>query len=205
MDQRAEPIEQDIAAIRDSMSDKMGQIEDRIRSSVEETGESLKRSVDLRYQVEERPWAMVGGAIVLGYVVGNLSGTPEQALHTPAYRPQVGGHPNGQPQHESGPLRGAADLGASLIDDLKEQFSDELALVKTVAISAAVTFLQDAIRESFPSLADKLDRARQTQSGHRRPAAMASASPRAVTQPSISSGDPPMTNSEAIPTATISS
>jgi hypothetical protein len=200
MDQRAEPIEQDIAAIRDSMTDKMGQIEHRIRSSVEETGESLKRSVDLRYQVEERPWAMFGGAVVLGYVVGSLSGPSEYTDHTSAYRSQAEARHDDRPQRELGARGGAPNMGASFIDDLKEQFGDELALVKTVAISSAVALLRDAIRDSLPGLAGELDRAHQTQNGGARRAPLAPAPPSPAIRRSTSNGEQPVINTEAIPT-----
>ena len=86
------------------------------------------------------------------------------------------------------------------MDDLKEQFGDELALVKTVAISSAVAFLRDAIRESLPGLAGELDRARQTQNGGAQRAPVAPAPPSPAARRSTSIGEQPAVNTEAIPT-----
>src|SRR5437868_13888237 len=76
MDQRTEPIRQDIDSIRDSMTDKMEQIESKIKGTVEDT----RRMVDVKYQVSQRPWAALGASILIGYAIGSIGGddTPAQ-------------------------------------------------------------------------------------------------------------------------------
>jgi len=203
MDQRTEPIEQDIAAIRDSMTAKMGQIEHRIRSTVEETGDSLKRTVDLRYQVEEHPWAMVGTAVLLGYAVGSLSGSSEPGPHTAARAPERSTKDlNTAEWHQaiSGSNTNASQPSASFLDEIKEQFRDELAVVKTVAISSAVAFLRDTIRDSLPGLASELERTRRAQGGAVHSAPTAPAPPNGGLRRSTSVGEQPVINNEFIPT-----
>jgi len=70
MDQRTEPIRQDIDSIRDSMTDKIEQIETKIKGTVEDT----RRMVDIKYQVSQRPWAALGVSLLVGYTLGSLGG-----------------------------------------------------------------------------------------------------------------------------------
>src|SRR5687767_11990215 len=70
MDQGTEPIRQDIDAIRDSMSNKVEQIESKIKDTVEDT----KRMVDVRYQVSQHPWAALGLSVFVGYTLGSVGG-----------------------------------------------------------------------------------------------------------------------------------
>src|SRR5436190_14331211 len=70
MDQRTEPIRQDIDSIRDSMTDKIEQIETKIKGTVEDT----RRMVDIKYQVSQRPWTALGISLLVGYTLGSIGG-----------------------------------------------------------------------------------------------------------------------------------
>src|SRR5215213_4297369 len=70
MDQRTEPIRQDIDSIRDSMTDKIGQLETKIKGTVADT----RRMVDVKYQVSQRPWAALGVSLLVGYTLGSIGG-----------------------------------------------------------------------------------------------------------------------------------
>src|SRR5215203_5450175 len=70
MDQGTEPIRQDINTIRDSMTDKIEQIETKIKGTVEDT----RRMVDVKYQVSQRPWAALGVSLLVGYTLGSIGG-----------------------------------------------------------------------------------------------------------------------------------
>jgi len=72
MDTRTEPIRQDIDNLRESMTDKMGQIEAKIKGTVDDTTETLKRGLDVKYQVSEHPWTALGVAVLAGYALGSM-------------------------------------------------------------------------------------------------------------------------------------
>jgi len=74
MDTRTEPIRQDIDQIRESMTDKIGQIESKIKGTVDDTTETLKRGLDVKYQVSEHPWTALGVAVLAGYALGSMGG-----------------------------------------------------------------------------------------------------------------------------------
>jgi ElaB/YqjD/DUF883 family membrane-anchored ribosome-binding protein len=46
---------------------------DSVKLTVEETGERVKTTADLLDQVRQNPWVMLGGAILLGYMLGSLA------------------------------------------------------------------------------------------------------------------------------------
>jgi len=86
MDTRTEPIKQDIDSIRDSMTGKMEQIEARIKGTVDDTTETLKRSLDVKLQVQEHPWAALGVAVLAGYALGSMGGSDRSTPSTYRYR-----------------------------------------------------------------------------------------------------------------------
>jgi ElaB/YqjD/DUF883 family membrane-anchored ribosome-binding protein len=165
MDQRTDPLKQDIVSIRDTMTEKIGQLENQLRSAVEEPGEAVKRAVDLPSYVEEHPWAMVGTAVAIGYAVGSLTGSsePEQYVSIPQ-RDTTDLNLTEWHQTISGNNSSSSQPNTNFLDDLKEQFRDEIAEIKITAINSAVELLRSVIRDNLPSLASELDRARQAQS-----------------------------------------
>jgi hypothetical protein len=54
------------------MSDKMERIEAKIKGSVDETTTSVRRMVDVRYQVAQHPWAALGVAVLAGVALGSV-------------------------------------------------------------------------------------------------------------------------------------
>lgn len=80
-----EPIRQDIDAIRSSMTDKMEQIESKVRGTVEHTVSSVKETFDLKSQVAQRPWVAFGAAVLAGFALGSMGGSSSET-HYPSYR-----------------------------------------------------------------------------------------------------------------------
>src|ERR1700730_17740594 len=67
-------VKDTVQTVRDSVE---GTVE-AVKQKVEQTVESVRQTLDVRRQVEQHPWAMVGGSIALGYPAG--SGLPRH-LH----------------------------------------------------------------------------------------------------------------------------
>lgn len=57
---------------RTALAHKLETLETRMRNNIEQVKESVRRSTDLRYHVDKRPWTMVGLSVVLGVVAGRL-------------------------------------------------------------------------------------------------------------------------------------
>lgn len=187
MDSRTEPIRQDIDAIRDSMTDKMEQIESKIKGTVEDTTSSIKRVVDVRYQVGERPWAAFGLSVLAGYALGSLGGSSEPSRPLPPQHGQTFRYYPAEPREQPNEADRRAQYAANarspeqpgLFDQLTEQFSDEISMLKTAAVTTLMGVLRDTIQQSMPSLHREYSRLRAEQSDEPPEATPAPAAPRA--------------------------
>jgi ElaB/YqjD/DUF883 family membrane-anchored ribosome-binding protein len=65
---------------RTALARKLETLETRMRDNIEQVKESVRRSTDLRYHVDKRPWTMIGLSIALGVVAGRLVFPPRQSF-----------------------------------------------------------------------------------------------------------------------------
>jgi ElaB/YqjD/DUF883 family membrane-anchored ribosome-binding protein len=152
MAQGTESIRQDIDVIRDSMTDTMGQIESHVKGTVDTTVANVKRTFDVKQQIANQPWAALGIAIVAGYVLGSLdgnSGTSDSSRDADNRDQSTQAHTASMP-HKPG-----------IVDDVMDQFGDELNVLKSAAVAMAVTMLRDTIQQNVPQLAKAYQRAQQ--------------------------------------------
>jgi hypothetical protein len=172
MDQRTEPIRQDIDAIRDSMTDKIEQIETKIKGTVEDT----RRMVDIKYQVSQRPWAALGVSLLVGYTLGSIGGDQKhkQPQRGESFRYYEQPHDDRarsarehDTQHSSftppADTRHADKPG--MLDQIMDQFGDEFQLLKAAAVTSVIGLVRDAVRQNLPALDQELGRLR-SQQGH---------------------------------------
>src|SRR5262245_36206727 len=125
MDQRSDYIRQDIESTRAALDDKLDTLETKAREAF-----------DIKHQVAERPWMMLGAAVATGYVLGNLGGgEPEPRWHG---QPTITGDytqhidRNTTERHQE-----------SKSDGLLAQFDDEIDMIKAAAVSALTAFLSN--------------------------------------------------------------
>jgi len=174
MDQRTEPIRQDIDSIRDSMTDKLEQIETKIKGTVEDT----RRMVDLKYQVSQRPWAALGVSLLVGYTLGSIGGDDTRAQPQPGEPFRYYGEPHddrGRAARErdtdsrnasftqQADTRHKAQPG--MLDQIMDQFGDEFQLLKAAAITSVIGLVRDAVRQNLPGIDQELGRLRAEQPG----------------------------------------
>ena len=174
MDQRTEPIRQDIDSIRDSMTDKIEQIETKIKGTVEDT----RRMVDIKYQVSQRPWAALGVSLLVGYTLGSIGGDdtraqpqrgepfryynePDDDRRRSARERDTDGRKASVAQHDD--TRRAAQPG--MIDQIMDQFGDELQLLKAAALTSVIGLIRDTVHRNLPALDQEVGRLRSEQGG----------------------------------------
>jgi|SRR5262245_18026685 len=56
--------------IRSALTQKLNALEGRVRASIDDARETIKRTVDLQYQVEQRPLIILGCSALMGYFLG---------------------------------------------------------------------------------------------------------------------------------------
>lgn len=198
MDQRTEYIRQDIDATREAMTDKLGQIEskvkgtvDDLKGSVENTVETVKENVkqafDIKQQVVERPWTMLGASVVAGYVLGSLGSSDDSsAYRTTQYRSNYSNYNSSEPvryysdsssssynRPESDSSYGASygssygrpasssgSSATSAITGLLDSFGLEFDTLKDAAVVTVGNMLRDMMKKNLPQFAEEFERAR---------------------------------------------
>lgn len=63
-----------VEAVKEAVHDSV----ELVKDSVEETVDTVRETFDLSCQVQRRPWTMVAGSVLLGYVAGSLLDRSEQ-------------------------------------------------------------------------------------------------------------------------------
>jgi hypothetical protein len=110
---------QDIAHTRAAIAEKLTILEARVQATVE----TVKHTFDLRYQVKQRPWLMVGAALLVGHALGRrarLASTPTDVPSTPSAHPQ--------PRQ-------------NIVREVQQQVRDDLATIKGAACGAVISTL----------------------------------------------------------------
>jgi len=189
MDQEPDVIRQHIDETRSSLTEKLETLEGQVRgtvqdakatvedtienvkATVQDTVASVKKTFDLRYQTEQHPWAMVGGSVVAGYVLGTLA-TPPRGYHrssggtrqdySTSSRSQGFSEfrPNGASAASAASATPASSPSAkpSFLGQVLNQFHDEIEQVKGLAVGAAVGLLRDYVKQTLPpSLSAQVD------------------------------------------------
>jgi len=157
------------------MTDKIEQIETKIKGTVEDT----RRMVDVKYQVSQRPWAALGVSLLVGYTLGSIGGSDDTRAqpqrgdivryygdahddrahstrehttdsHTPSFAQHTDTRRSTQP---------------SMMDQIMEQFGDEFQLLKAAAVTSVISLVRDAVRQNLPALDQELGRLRSEQEG----------------------------------------
>jgi len=194
MDQRTEPIRQDIDSIRDSMSDKLEQIESKIKGTVDDT----RRMVDVKYQVSQRPWAALGVSLLVGYTLGSIGGDDRSAQPQRSELYRYYDEPKddrarstrerdtaardaafGQPANTRQPAQ------PGMLDQIMDQFGDEFQMLKAAAVTSVIGLIRDAVRQNLPALDQEIGRLRSEKEG----TASTSASTRANTMQKSNGND----------------
>jgi len=187
MDQRTEPIRQDIDSIRDSMTDKLEQIETKIKGTVADT----RRMVDLKYQVSQRPWAAMGVSLLVGYTLGSIGGDnqsaePQRGEPIHYYAERNDDRARALREHDMdtraatytqhADTRRAAQPG--MLDQIMDQFGDEFQMLKAAAITSVIGLIRDTVRQNLPALDQELSRLRSEKDSSITPSARATGTAR---------------------------
>jgi ElaB/YqjD/DUF883 family membrane-anchored ribosome-binding protein len=171
MDQRRSDVAQDVRHIletRNAISQKIEVLERRIQETVEGTRTTVeemvdrvkdvaddfvdrtKQTFDPTYQVHQHPWGMVGGAILVGYVLGIM----ESRMASRSRPSDV--YPSYPPDAEQAgvsviPPRGRWQQ-ANIWQEVSQEISREIEHAKHAAIEVGRTFVKDFFEQALPAL-----------------------------------------------------
>jgi ElaB/YqjD/DUF883 family membrane-anchored ribosome-binding protein len=183
MDAEPEVIRHDIEQTRSALTEKLETLEEEVMGTVrnaketveetienvtdtvQETVESVQRTFDLEYQMQQRPWVLIGGSVVAGVAVGYFADNlraratswedrsrnvsrdgPSAASGATAFR---------SPQQEFAPPRRE---GPSFFQSLLSRFDKEIGMVKELAIGYAAGVLRDMVKEALPAVKEQVQK-----------------------------------------------
>jgi ElaB/YqjD/DUF883 family membrane-anchored ribosome-binding protein len=181
MDAEPEVIRQDIEQTRSALTEKLETLEEEVRDTVrsaketveetienvsekvQDTVETVERTFDLEYQMQQRPWVLIGGAVaagvVTGFVADNLRTRAAAWQDSGRYEPSYG-----SPMDQSGGALGSQRPASpspprerpTFFQSLLSRFDKEIGMVKEMAIGYATGVLRDMIKEALPAVKERV-------------------------------------------------
>jgi hypothetical protein len=150
-------MQETTTAVRETVHDTV----DAVKDTVHDTVESVRESIDLRRQMQAHPWAMLAGAVAVGYLGGKLvfAMMPPPArpsLPAAAPLPPAENDHAARKAHHRGNGHGGRKAAKSeeaetgILGGLAQHFSKELNLLKSMAVGAAGNMLREALTSSAP-------------------------------------------------------
>jgi ElaB/YqjD/DUF883 family membrane-anchored ribosome-binding protein len=137
-----------------------------VKGTVESTLESVRRTFDVQRQVKNHPWAMVGGSIALGYLVGSVTARQRRPVNyvSGGYASADTGwsppEPSSSDRFEEArktladtsreQSEGGWPQETSFLSQVAQEFAPELEQVKKLAIGVAIGLVRDAIKDAIP-------------------------------------------------------
>jgi ElaB/YqjD/DUF883 family membrane-anchored ribosome-binding protein len=162
MSEETDAIRQDIAMVRESMTDKIEQIESKVRGTVDTTVEQVNRLFDLRQQVHDRPWAALSVAALVGFAAGSMGGSSSSSHANDAsyaYGSRTYARPAAYGARPDTAYR--AHQSNDMTNKLGDQFGNELRLITAATLAAGVNMLRDTIKQSVPNFDQEYAKVRE--------------------------------------------
>lgn len=143
-------VDTTVAAVKQTVEGAQASVEgivENVKGTVGETVATVQRTFDLHHQMEQHPWLLVGGATVVGYLLGSREDDrPSAAVpaSTPRFSPAspipgASSESPTRPQPQQG--TGSGDLG---------WLTDEIAALKSAAVGAVVSTLWGMVKQALP-------------------------------------------------------
>jgi ElaB/YqjD/DUF883 family membrane-anchored ribosome-binding protein len=127
-------VDTTVATVKQTVEGAQASVErvvENVKGTVTDTVTTVKHTFDISYQVEHHPWRMVGGATLVGYLLGSRKGSrPSAAFSTPSSELSA---PPPPPQ--------------GMVSGVLEQFKDEIALIKSAAVGAMMSTLWGMVKQ----------------------------------------------------------
>jgi len=183
-----ETVDETVGAVKETVEGARSTVDnlvENVKGTMDETASMVKKSFDLNYQVEQRPWVMLGGSVLVGYLLGSWMS------HGVAY--QQGYSEREYSSDDDNVLYAAPVRDGASFDDLEENvetqenrdasnkyrapvksashaqphpwsnflgpFQEEWDALKGVALGTLMGTLRTMVRQHMPTVAPKLEQA----------------------------------------------
>lgn len=175
-------VDTTLVAVRQGAASTQASIDEiveHVKGALVESIATVKRTFDVPVQVQQHPWPMVGGALLVGYLfgrrgggrmsaAGSTRGTPgsaagvlaHDAFEAPRPVPPIAAHASSaRPQPQPGIVSG-------VLDQLKHEMQHEITSLTSSAVGAVIHLLHEMFKPAIAPVASHSENA-QTQPGGR--------------------------------------
>jgi len=183
-----ETVDETVGAVKETVEGARSTVDnlvENVKETMDDTATMVKQSFDLHYQVEQHTWLMVGGSVMLGYLLGSwmYSGSSYQRRYSEReysldddnvlYAAPMGNGASFDDLEESGETHEKKDTSnkdrASKESASHTQpgpwsnflgpFQEEWDALKGVALGTLMGTLRTMVRQHMPAVAPKLEQA----------------------------------------------
>jgi len=173
-------VDETVEAVKGTVDEAKSTVEDivgNVKGTMDDTVTKVKQSFDLRHQVDQRPWLMLGGSVLVGYMLGGRFGrrsTPQQySSYAPANTSYVSDTTSGSGLYS---MPGDANFDEEQSEQpettapstphkrgrrgsLFGQFQEEFDVIKSALVGTLMGTVRELIKQNMPSVAPQLAKA----------------------------------------------
>jgi ElaB/YqjD/DUF883 family membrane-anchored ribosome-binding protein len=144
----------------------VGEMVEHVKGTVENTVATVQRTFDLPLQTEHHPWPMVGGAVLVGYMLGRWGGGHPSAVGPTAERATEASRSGSPPaaRASSARLQPQQGMVSGMLEQLRDEMKDEISSLQSVAVGAVMSTLREMVTQAISTLAPHPENAK-TQPG----------------------------------------
>jgi len=166
--EKVEKLEQKLVDTVTETTEAVTETVSNVKETVEESVQTVKDWFDIRGHVEDHPWAMLGGSMAAGFVVGAMLPSTHTAtevasgMASASAAPMPASVPSGRKLHHNGGTQPSASsrrpqaqsmVAQSMVAPVTSwlsQFEPELNRLKHLALGAALGTIREMISSGLP-------------------------------------------------------
>jgi len=173
-------VDETVEAVKGTVDEAKSTVEDiveNVKGTMDDTVTMVKQSFDLPYQVEQHPWLMLGGSVLVGCLLGGMlsrrSNRARFSSYIPANTSPISGHTigsgvysmpgeassNGESEEYTESRTRSQSTDRSRQSSILGQFQDEFDLIKSAIIGTLMSTVREMIKQNMPSVAPYLEKA----------------------------------------------
>jgi len=146
-----------VATVKDSVQDTVDNVKDTVQDAVQ----TVKDSMNLPRHVERYPWPMLGGSVVVGFLIGRLFTKSATRMNepAPAFQSAVPTRTNGlqvdtglgDRYREPRTKLDAPPAKASWLGEMKDKLQPEIDKLKGMALGTTLGVVRDMVVQAVPA------------------------------------------------------
>jgi len=160
IDQLQSQVQGTAQELKSSVQGTTDKVVEDLKGTVQESVESVRQSLDLRHQIEQRPLLSVGIALVGGFLVGGMTGNGGQ--HQTGYQQPAAGQ-SGSYAGYPGSSKSSGALSQGIRSAVqKTGLEDTISDAAAALIGSVTDQFKTTLDRNFPGFADKMNTAQSS-------------------------------------------